>query len=43
MTAVIQTPNFAKLDEVTVKTFIIKAAQAGAFKTWILWYEWSCH
>lgn len=33
MTAVIQTPNFAKLDEVTVKTFIIKAAQAGAFKT----------
>ncbi|KAK2577032.1 hypothetical protein KPH14_011991 [Odynerus spinipes] len=33
MTAVIQTPNFAKLDEATVKTFIIKAAQAGAFKT----------
>lgn len=33
MTAVIQTPNFAKLDETTIKTFIIKAAQAGAFKT----------
>ncbi|XP_015183789.1 PREDICTED: RCC1 and BTB domain-containing protein 1-like isoform X2 [Polistes dominula] len=33
MTAVIQTTNFAKLDETTVKTFIIKAAQSGAFKT----------
>lgn len=33
MTAVIQTPNFAKLDESIVKTFIVKAAQAGAFKT----------
>lgn len=33
MTAVIQTPNFGKLDEATVKTFVIKAAQSGAFKT----------
>ncbi|XP_076633725.1 RCC1 and BTB domain-containing protein 1-like isoform X1 [Colletes latitarsis] len=33
MTSVVQTPNFAKLDETTVKNFIIKAAQAGAFKT----------
>ncbi|XP_033209361.1 RCC1 and BTB domain-containing protein 1-like isoform X2 [Belonocnema kinseyi] len=33
MTEVIQTPHFSKLDEGTVKTFIIKAAQAGAFKT----------
>ncbi|XP_001600404.1 RCC1 and BTB domain-containing protein 1 [Nasonia vitripennis] len=33
MTAVIQTPNFAKLDESIIKTFIVKAAQAGAFKT----------
>lgn len=33
MTAVVQTADFAKLDESTVKTFIIKAAQAGVFKT----------
>ncbi|XP_035730999.1 RCC1 and BTB domain-containing protein 1-like isoform X1 [Vespa mandarinia] len=33
MTAVIQTSNFGTLDEETVKTFIIKAARAGAFKT----------
>ncbi|XP_043798332.1 RCC1 and BTB domain-containing protein 1-like isoform X1 [Apis laboriosa] len=33
MTAVVQTADFAKLDESIVKTFIIKAAQAGAFKT----------
>lgn len=33
MTAVIQTPNFAKLDDITVKAFIIKAAKSGAFKT----------
>ncbi|XP_043461516.1 RCC1 and BTB domain-containing protein 1-like isoform X1 [Leptopilina heterotoma] len=33
MTAVVQTPQFSKLDEATVKTFIIKAAQAAAFKT----------
>ncbi|CAL7941032.1 unnamed protein product [Xylocopa violacea] len=33
MTTVIQTENFSKLDESTTKTFIIKAAQAGAFKT----------
>ncbi|XP_054004464.1 RCC1 and BTB domain-containing protein 1-like isoform X2 [Hylaeus anthracinus] len=33
MTAVINDSNFAKLDESTVKDFIIKAAQAGAFKT----------
>lgn len=33
MTAVIQTENFAKLDEKTIKTFVIKAANAGAFKT----------
>ncbi|XP_012230297.1 RCC1 and BTB domain-containing protein 1 [Linepithema humile] len=33
MTAVAQTENFAKLDENTIKTFIIKAAKAGAFRT----------
>ncbi|CAL7941035.1 unnamed protein product [Xylocopa violacea] len=33
MTAVIQTANFAKLDENVVKTFIFNAATAGAFKT----------
>ncbi|XP_012274821.1 RCC1 and BTB domain-containing protein 1 [Orussus abietinus] len=33
MTAVIQTATFAKLDASVVKNFIIKAAQAGAFKT----------
>ncbi|XP_060815883.1 uncharacterized protein LOC132907131 [Bombus pascuorum] len=33
MTAVVQTASFAKLDEYTMKTFIIKAANAGAFKT----------
>ncbi|KAI4497020.1 hypothetical protein M0802_007766 [Mischocyttarus mexicanus] len=33
MTAVIQTPDFAKLDETTVKTFVVKAAKSGAFKT----------
>lgn len=33
MTAVIQTENFAKLDEKTLKIFIIKAAKAGIFKT----------
>ncbi|XP_011635998.1 RCC1 and BTB domain-containing protein 1-like isoform X2 [Pogonomyrmex barbatus] len=33
MTAVTQTENFAKLDENTVKTFIINAGKAGAFKT----------
>ncbi|KAF7997404.1 hypothetical protein HCN44_005975 [Aphidius gifuensis] len=33
MTAVIQTTHFGKLDEVTLKTFITKAAQAGAFKS----------
>lgn len=33
MTAVIQTLNFSHLDETTLKTFILKAAQAGAFKT----------
>ncbi|EFN61765.1 RCC1 and BTB domain-containing protein 1 [Camponotus floridanus] len=33
MTAVTQTENFAKLDENTVKTFIIKAGKAGAFRT----------
>ncbi|KAL0104985.1 hypothetical protein PUN28_016549 [Cardiocondyla obscurior] len=33
MTAVTQTENFAKLDENTVKTFIIKAGKAGVFKT----------
>jgi len=33
MTDVTQTENFAKLDENTVKTFIIKAAKAGAFRT----------
>lgn len=33
MAAVVQSENFAKLDEKTVKTFIINAAKAGAFKT----------
>ncbi|CAG5102534.1 Similar to Rcbtb1: RCC1 and BTB domain-containing protein 1 (Mus musculus) [Cotesia congregata] len=33
MTAVIQTSHFSKLDEATLKTFITKAAHAGAFKT----------
>ncbi|XP_020287366.1 RCC1 and BTB domain-containing protein 1-like [Pseudomyrmex gracilis] len=33
MTAVTQTENFAKLDENTLKTFITKAAKAGAFRT----------
>lgn len=33
MTAVVQTASFAKLDENTMRTFIIKTAQAGAFKT----------
>ncbi|XP_011298019.1 RCC1 and BTB domain-containing protein 1-like [Fopius arisanus] len=33
MTAVTQTAHFGKLDEATLKTFIAKAAHAGAFKT----------
>nr|XP_031850184.1 RCC1 and BTB domain-containing protein 1-like isoform X1 [Nomia melanderi] len=33
MTAVIETPSFAELNETIVKAFIIKAAKAGAFKT----------
>ncbi|KAK0179955.1 hypothetical protein PV327_005649 [Microctonus hyperodae] len=33
MTAVIQTSHFSKLDETTLKMFITKAAQAGAFRT----------
>ncbi|TGZ51677.1 RCC1 and BTB domain-containing protein 1-like [Temnothorax longispinosus] len=33
MTAVTQTENFAKLDENTLKTFIIKAGKAGVFRT----------
>lgn len=33
MTAVVQTEDFAKLDENIMKTFIVKAAQAGIFKT----------
>lgn len=33
MTEVIQTSHFSKLDEATLKTFITKAAQSGAFKT----------
>ena len=33
MTKVVQTETFAELDKNTMKTFIIKAAQAGAFKT----------
>ncbi|EFN89649.1 RCC1 and BTB domain-containing protein 1 [Harpegnathos saltator] len=33
MTAVIQTENFAKLDEKILKIFIVKAAKAGVFKT----------
>ncbi|CAH1803231.1 unnamed protein product, partial [Owenia fusiformis] len=32
MTAITQTEAFCKLDEITVKDFITKAAQAGAFK-----------
>ncbi|XP_076757246.1 uncharacterized protein LOC143427199 [Xylocopa sonorina] len=34
MTAVTQTENFSKLNESTIKSFIIKAARAGAFKTY---------
>ena len=34
MTAVAQTEAFAKLDELTLKDFIIKAAVHGAFKSW---------
>ena len=33
MTAIVKSPNFMKLDESTMKTFIVKAAEAGAFKT----------
>ena len=33
MTTIIQTAAFAELDKNTMKTFIVKAAQAGAFKT----------
>jgi len=33
MTNVTQTEAFAKLDEGTVKDFITKAAQSGAFKS----------
>ncbi|KOC62519.1 RCC1 and BTB domain-containing protein 1 [Habropoda laboriosa] len=33
MTAVVRTPHFVKLNENAVKTFITKAAEAGAFKT----------
>ncbi|XP_015440435.1 PREDICTED: RCC1 and BTB domain-containing protein 1-like [Dufourea novaeangliae] len=33
MTAVIQSSNFFEIDEFTTKTFILKASQAGAFKT----------
>jgi hypothetical protein len=33
MTAVTQTEAFAKLDESTVKDFITKAAQNGAFRS----------
>ena len=33
MTSVTQTEAFAKLDEGTVKDFIMKAAQSGAFKS----------
>lgn len=33
MTAVTKTENFAKLDENTLKTFIIKAGEAGVFRT----------
>ncbi|XP_043513899.1 RCC1 and BTB domain-containing protein 1-like isoform X2 [Frieseomelitta varia] len=33
MTTIIQTAAFAELDKNTMKTFIVRAAQAGAFKT----------
>lgn len=33
MTAVVQTEDFAKLDESIMRTFIVKAAQVGIFKT----------
>lgn len=33
MTEVTQTEDFAKLKDNTIKTFIIKAAKAGAFRT----------
>ena len=32
MTAVTQTEAFQKLDEITLKDFILKASQWGAFK-----------
>ena len=33
LTAVVETPDFSKLDEFTMKSFIIKAGKASAFKT----------
>ena len=33
MTVVVQTPCFSELDQLAMKSFIIKAANAGAFKT----------
>ncbi|XP_076669800.1 RCC1 and BTB domain-containing protein 1 isoform X2 [Andrena cerasifolii] len=33
MTVVVNTPYFSELDQLTMKSFIIKAANAGAFKT----------
>ncbi|XP_076648701.1 RCC1 and BTB domain-containing protein 1-like isoform X2 [Halictus rubicundus] len=33
MTAVVQTPSFAELDGLVIKRFIIKAAEAGVFRT----------
>lgn len=33
MTEVVQTQAFIDLDEITIKSFIMKAAKAGAFKT----------
>ncbi|XP_076669802.1 RCC1 and BTB domain-containing protein 1-like isoform X2 [Andrena cerasifolii] len=33
LTAVVETPDFSKLDEFTIKSFIVKAGQASAFKT----------
>lgn len=37
MTAVTQTANFAKLDENTIKSLMVKAAQVGASKVCDIW------
>ncbi len=34
LTAVVQTESFAKLDEATLKQFIARVAEMGAFRYW---------